>query len=667
MPYTIKNPPRPAKNWTAEEKRKCVKVANAVLKKGGSEQDAIFACIKAAGRSTKRELEMAGNSRQRRKQKRAQERRRFEDMKKRLETMTGREHTDEEVKQILDIGEVPETVFTPDDEKINVNVDIGEIIEEAAQPKEKDEKHYDGEDSSHTRVEIYRPLGGSQSWDELDTYFEVEEMAQATRRATFEFERMTNNVLNDPMKSLSEKSSAIVALANGLPERVEDIQDEKDTWLEKIKEFIGKAQLTRASINNLPDSAFAYIESGGKKDEGGKTTPRGLRHYPIHDKAHIRNALSRAASAIKKGGKTAQIARRAFPKIRSAAKRMGIGKPAKSSFKVFKDKAGNWRWFGWVTNKWRDVDRTAAPKHGGEILTEAAHKDYVAWVDKNPEKRMPQLWPWHTKALAHTHKADWIDYADGFLLLSGPLTESEALGIKRLEEHYDLGMSHGFYAIDRDKKEALVTKYRTFEVGYLPLEYAANPWTDFLTVEKEVDMLKGLSPEKAEFLATLADEDFVAEVEADTEGKATILDEANIESKAKKKPKDKDAEKAPKPSGPSDFKELEKYLKMDELGKVLAGLQKTQKEQSGVLLLLATAVEKLAKDDDLKISEKLTPRTDVEKDVEPAWMKALSQSEETKIDEENDKDLDDSKPGLKEGHWMEEALVPSTETAPVAR
>ena len=668
MPWTLANPPKPAKNWSAEEKRKCVKAANAALKKGSSEKDAIFACIRAAGRSTRRELEMAGNSRDRRKARRAKERREFAEMKERLQTMTGREHTDDEVKQILEMGEVPETAFVPDDGKVDVNVDIGEKIEEA-RPKEKDDKHYDVPYMGVERVEIWRPFGGSQSWGELDTYLEAEDMARATRHAVYEFERMSNNVLNDPVKSLSEKSSAIVSLASGLPERVEDIQDEKDTWLDKIKEFVSKAQMTSAAKNNLPDSAFAYIESGGKKDDGGRTTPRSLRHYPIHDKAHIRNALSRAASAIKKGGKTAQIARRALPKIRSAAKRQGIGKPAKSSFKVFKDKAGNWRWFGWVTNKWRDVDKKAAPNHGGEILTEDSHKDYVGWVDKNHAKRMPQLWPWHTKALSHTDKADWVDYADGFLLMSGPMTEAEALGIKRLEEHYDLGMSHGFYAMDRDKKEALITKYRTFEVSYLPLEYAANPWTDFLSIEKEVDM-KSLTPEKAEFLATLADEDFVAEVEADTEGKATILNEAEIESKAKKDdPKDKgeSAEKVPEPSGPSDVKALEKALKMDELGKVLAGLQKTLGEHDGVLLLLAKAVEKLAVDDDLKISETLTPRTDVEKDVEPAWMKALSQSDETKVDEDKDKELEDSRPGLKKDHWLEGALSPAAESAPVPR
>jgi phage head maturation protease len=61
------------------------------------------------------------------------------------------------------------------------------------------------------------------------------------------------------------------------------------------------AEWDSAYINNLPDSAFAYIESGGEKDEEGKTVPRSLRHYPHHDSSgavdlpHLRNALSRVA------------------------------------------------------------------------------------------------------------------------------------------------------------------------------------------------------------------------------------------------------------------------------------------------------------------------------------------------------------------------------------
>ena len=51
MPWTVKNPPSCAKNWTESEKKKCVIAANAVLREGGTEQDAIFACIRNAGKT----------------------------------------------------------------------------------------------------------------------------------------------------------------------------------------------------------------------------------------------------------------------------------------------------------------------------------------------------------------------------------------------------------------------------------------------------------------------------------------------------------------------------------------------------------------------------------------------------------------------------------------
>ena len=52
MPYSYPgNIPRPARKWTPGEQKKCVSAANAVLSGGGSEQDAIFACIRAAGKT----------------------------------------------------------------------------------------------------------------------------------------------------------------------------------------------------------------------------------------------------------------------------------------------------------------------------------------------------------------------------------------------------------------------------------------------------------------------------------------------------------------------------------------------------------------------------------------------------------------------------------------
>lgn len=71
-----------------------------------------------------------------------------------------------------------------------------------------------------------------------------------------------------------------------------------------------------AAINDLPDSAFAYIEPGGAKDKDGKTAPRSKRHFPIHDASHVRNALARAGQS--------PFGRKALPKIKAAAKKFGV-------------------------------------------------------------------------------------------------------------------------------------------------------------------------------------------------------------------------------------------------------------------------------------------------------------------------------------------------------
>jgi hypothetical protein len=64
-----------------------------------------------------------------------------------------------------------------------------------------------------------------------------------------------------------------------------------------------EATWTVALMNDLPDASFLYIAPGGEKDEGGKTTPRGLRYFPVKDAdgkvdlPHLRNALARIPQA----------------------------------------------------------------------------------------------------------------------------------------------------------------------------------------------------------------------------------------------------------------------------------------------------------------------------------------------------------------------------------
>jgi HK97 family phage prohead protease len=69
-------------------------------------------------------------------------------------------------------------------------------------------------------------------------------------------------------------------------------------------------------MNDLHDSAFAYIEPGGVKDPSGRTAPRSKRHFPVHDEAHTRNALARAPQS--------PFGKMAMPKIMTSARKFGI-------------------------------------------------------------------------------------------------------------------------------------------------------------------------------------------------------------------------------------------------------------------------------------------------------------------------------------------------------
>ena len=126
----------------------------------------------------------------------------------------------------------------------------------------------------------------------------------------------------DPRETVTMSGSpaAIAALIHGAAVRKAEI----GTAAAEPDEM-EKADMSAAALNNLPDSAFAVIEPGGKKDASGKTVPRSLRHYAIHDKAHASNALGRAGAQINSGDADGKrIARAALPKIRAAAKRLGV-------------------------------------------------------------------------------------------------------------------------------------------------------------------------------------------------------------------------------------------------------------------------------------------------------------------------------------------------------
>jgi len=97
---------------------------------------------------------------------------------------------------------------------------------------------------------------------------------------------------------------ASVSVIPSTPSGVEKLDEKElgklvDCKVAEALKKLREAEWDTEYINNLPDSAFAYIAPGGEKDEQGKTVPRTLRNLPYKnaqgnlDADHVRNALAR--------------------------------------------------------------------------------------------------------------------------------------------------------------------------------------------------------------------------------------------------------------------------------------------------------------------------------------------------------------------------------------
>lgn len=119
--------------------------------------------------------------------------------------------------------------------------------------------------------------------------------------------------------ALKDDADKIKKLKKGKPSEKKSVEIhdiKKDEKYDKAK----AAKLSSKEKSNLPDSDFAYIQPGGKKDSEGKTVPRSLRHLPINDAAHVRNALAR----LDQTDISPEAKKAALKKIKAAAKKFGI-------------------------------------------------------------------------------------------------------------------------------------------------------------------------------------------------------------------------------------------------------------------------------------------------------------------------------------------------------
>jgi len=160
--------------------------------------------------------------------------------------------------------------------------------EEIEEPKTK--KHWDGPEIAYAP-----PYGGALTLAEALAVMDAEEKAAAIGQATYLFQNVTSNILASD--DVADKGAAIAKAARELQALLND----PGPLLKEAREepHTDKAEWDTAYINDLPDSAFLFVEAGGEKDESGRTVPRSKRHFPYKkssgaiDLPHLRNAIAR--------------------------------------------------------------------------------------------------------------------------------------------------------------------------------------------------------------------------------------------------------------------------------------------------------------------------------------------------------------------------------------
>jgi len=467
------------------------------------------------------------------------------------------------------------------------------------------------------------------------------------KRKEKSIERKAAQVADEPLadKELEEvtdeEAQALLELYAKDEEKEELPLAGAQTW-EQRDEFV-KAEVAvkeekqaksefRTMVDNILDDASLGIEEKGSKiamlAEGFGKQPEVKELEPEPDIGIIDKVL--AAIGIKKGSKKAPEAKVKY-----------------SGFIVEKDLQGNHRWFGWVSNKFRDRDVKAHPK--GEIIAEAAHKEFVDWVYEKAEERMPQLWLWHTPETAMKERADWLDYADGFLLASGPLTEKEAEMWTQLSEKHEMGMSHGFFKSPQyyDIENGVINKYRSFEGSGLPLAVAANEWTDLKTLLQEAKEM-GFTPDRRSFLVDALGEEKVAELEGSTKDLAEELKELGIEFKEVEEEQVVEKEETlEKPveseTTETDVKEIIESLGLDKLSEYLEGQDIEMKALKTLVEEQSAVIFELKKSDDEKVADALKPKVDMKADIMPIWMRQASQSDDNILTKEEEDSLEVAK------------------------
>ena len=257
-----------------------------------------------------------------------------------------------------------------------------------------------------------------------------------------------------------------------------------------------KATWDTAWINNLPDSSFLFVESGGKKDADGKTVPRSLRHFPYKDSTgkidlpHLRNAIARIPQSNAPGLNKDATQKRAQAMLQKAN-----ASTKDTTIQVFKDASGADRWLLVSSTAYRDRDQ--------EIVSTKALEGAVALADASGVRGPLRFW--HVPGI-ELGDCDFQGTAQGgrFLIESGTFrSPALAAAVKAAADRLavSIGFTHPTHEPDAN---GVFDHIAIFERSLVPKGRAANPFTQvaiketrMLTAEKETELKQLLGGDTA--------------------------------------------------------------------------------------------------------------------------------------------------------------------------
>lgn len=264
---------------------------------------------------------------------------------------------------------------------------------------------------------VYVPMGVT-SFAELDAYMEQREKVQAIRDMTWAFQQIVDNIM---FSDNADKAAMVAQAANEFASRIDTPQPAAEDDMPKAR---ASDELPIAQDKSIVDW---YLDKSTADD-----------YAPVLKREH-------------------------------------------GTMTVFKQRDGSWRWLAIWSNNFKDRDNPP------DIISKAAHERYAQRVQKG-ELPYPELWHWHTPGTAYG-KADTIATVplekneNAVMMMAGGYIykghEAEAEHLSKSE--ITIGVSHGMKGIRRDNTDpSVITDYVTYEISDLPLEYAANPYTEFI-------------------------------------------------------------------------------------------------------------------------------------------------------------------------------------------